>query len=117
MQLVRAIEPKLGRLVVFDPRIPHGVREVRAGLGSLLTPRQAANAAKHIERMTTHGVPQPLAEEVAQDAYSHFALTIVEIAQARRAPVMTVAEIAFVLADRLGLDQLHDTIVALPQHE
>lgn len=27
-QLVRSIEPKLGRLVVFDPRIPHGVREV-----------------------------------------------------------------------------------------
>jgi hypothetical protein len=27
-QLVRAIEPKFGRLIVFDPRIPHGVREV-----------------------------------------------------------------------------------------
>jgi 2OG-Fe(II) oxygenase superfamily len=27
-QLVRAIEPKFGRLTVFDPRIPHGVREV-----------------------------------------------------------------------------------------
>jgi len=28
-ELVRAIEPKFGRLVAFDPRIPHGVREVR----------------------------------------------------------------------------------------
>ena len=27
-QVLRAIEPKLGRLVVFDPRIPHGVRAV-----------------------------------------------------------------------------------------
>lgn len=27
-ELVRAIEPKFGRLVAFDPRIPHGVREV-----------------------------------------------------------------------------------------
>ncbi|MCX5742409.1 MAG: 2OG-Fe(II) oxygenase [Proteobacteria bacterium] len=27
-QVIRAIEPKLGRLTVFDPRIPHGVREV-----------------------------------------------------------------------------------------
>jgi hypothetical protein len=26
--LIRAIEPKFGRLVVFDPRIPHGVRRV-----------------------------------------------------------------------------------------
>jgi hypothetical protein len=26
--LVRAIEPKFGRLTAFDPRIPHGVREV-----------------------------------------------------------------------------------------
>jgi len=26
--LVRSIEPKFGRLTVFDPRIPHGVREV-----------------------------------------------------------------------------------------
>jgi hypothetical protein len=28
-ELVRAIEPRFGRLTVFDPRIPHGVREVR----------------------------------------------------------------------------------------
>ena len=27
-ELVRAIEPRFGRLVVFDPRIPHGVRTV-----------------------------------------------------------------------------------------
>jgi hypothetical protein len=27
--LVRSIEPRFGRLVVFDPRVPHGVREVR----------------------------------------------------------------------------------------
>jgi hypothetical protein len=27
-QLIRAIEPRFGRLVVFDPRIPHGVRQV-----------------------------------------------------------------------------------------
>lgn len=27
-ELVRTIEPKFGRLTVFDPRIPHGVREV-----------------------------------------------------------------------------------------
>lgn len=27
-QLVRAIEPRFGRLTVFDPRIPHGVRTV-----------------------------------------------------------------------------------------
>ncbi len=104
-------------IVAATAQFTDGVREVRAGLGSLLTPRQAANADRHLERMTAHGVPRPLAEEVAQDAYSHFALTIVEIAQARQAPVMTVAEIAFVLADRLGLDQLHDTIVALPQHD
>lgn len=26
--LVRAIEPRFGRLTVFDPRVPHGVREV-----------------------------------------------------------------------------------------
>lgn len=28
-ELIRAVAPKLDRLVVFDPRIPHGVREVR----------------------------------------------------------------------------------------
>jgi len=28
-ELIRAIEPRFSRLVVFDPRIPHGVREVR----------------------------------------------------------------------------------------
>ena len=28
-ELLRAIEPKFARLVAFDPRIPHGVREVR----------------------------------------------------------------------------------------
>ena len=30
---------------------------------------------------------------------------------------MTVAGIAFCLAERLGLDQLHDVIVALPQYD
>lgn len=28
-EILRAIEPKFSRLVAFDPRIPHGVREVR----------------------------------------------------------------------------------------
>lgn len=28
-ELVRAVEPRFNRLVAFDPRIPHGVREVR----------------------------------------------------------------------------------------
>jgi hypothetical protein len=28
-ELVRAVEPRFGRLVAFDPRIPHGVRTVR----------------------------------------------------------------------------------------
>ncbi len=28
-ELVRTVEPRFGRLTVFDPRIPHGVREVR----------------------------------------------------------------------------------------
>ena len=28
-ELLRAVEPKFARLVAFDPRIPHGVREVR----------------------------------------------------------------------------------------
>ncbi len=104
-------------IVAATAQFTDGVREVRAGLGSLLTPRQASNASRHSERMIAQGVPRALAEEVAQDAYSHFALTIVEIAQARQAPVRTVAEIAFLLADRLGLDQLHDTVVALPQHD
>jgi hypothetical protein len=31
-ELVRAIEPRFGRLVAFDPRVPHGVREVRGTL-------------------------------------------------------------------------------------
>ncbi|MFT4296747.1 MAG: NAD-glutamate dehydrogenase [Micropruina sp.] len=104
-------------IVAATAQFTDGVREVRAGLGSLLTPRQAATAARHVERLTAQGVPQSLAEEVAQDAYSHFAMAIVEIAQARQAPVLTVAAVAFDLADRLGLDQLHDTIVALPQHD
>ncbi len=104
-------------IVAATAQFTDGVRQVRAALGGLLTPRQAANADRHVERMTAQGVPRPLAEEVAQDAYSHFALTIVEIAQARQAPVLTVAEIAFRLAERLRLDQLHDTIVALPQQD
>lgn len=28
-ELVRAVDPRFNRLVVFDPRVPHGVREVR----------------------------------------------------------------------------------------
>lgn len=51
--VVRAIEPRFGRLVVFDPRIPHGVRTVRG----TLDPREG--------RLVIHGWfvrPRPFVE-------------------------------------------------------
>jgi hypothetical protein len=51
--VVRAIEPRFGRLVVFDPRIPHGVRQVRG----TLDPREG--------RLVVHGWfvrPRPFVE-------------------------------------------------------
>lgn len=53
LNVVRTIEPRFGRLVVFDPRVPHGVRTVRG----TLDPREG--------RLVIHGWfvrPRPFVE-------------------------------------------------------
>ncbi len=92
-----------------------GVADLRAHLGSLVTPRQAGRAKATVERWTQAGVPAALAKEIAQGNYAHFSLTIVETAQRLGTEPRRLAEVYFRLAQELGLDLLLESIVNLPQ--
>ena len=102
-------------VVATTAQFTEGVADLRAHLGSLVTPRQAARTKATVERWTEAGVPAALAKEIAQGNYAHFSLTIVEIAQKLGTEPRRVAEAYFRLAEGLGLDLLLESIVNLPQ--
>lgn len=62
-------------------------------------------------------MPEAVAAEIGRDAYAHFALTIVEIADQQQADLLVVAQVYFALAEQVGLDVLEASIVALPQDD
>ncbi|MCW3157446.1 NAD-glutamate dehydrogenase [Micropruina sonneratiae] len=104
-------------IVAATGQFTDGVQQVREWLGDLLTPRQQARVEANRERLTGVGVPEELATEIAHDAYAHFALTIVDIADRLGVDLRRVAEVYFALAAQVGLDALEASIVGLPQED
>jgi hypothetical protein len=90
-ELVRAIAPRFGRLVAFDPRVPHGVREVRG----TRDPREG--------RLVIHGwfvqprpfVRGPLAPRALMERTTELGALVGEL------PVAGLLSLAFVV-DRRG---------------
>ncbi|MFT3861203.1 NAD-glutamate dehydrogenase [Micropruina sp.] len=104
-------------IVAATSQFTDGVAQLRGRLSELLTPRQAARAEATRARLAGLGVPDDLASEIAQDAYAHFALTIVEIADRLGTDLYRVAQVYFALAEQVGLDALEASIVGLPQDD
>ncbi|MBK8445956.1 MAG: NAD-glutamate dehydrogenase [Micropruina sp.] len=102
-------------IVAATTQFTDGVQKVREQLGELLTPRQSARAEANADRLVGLGVPAALAGELSRNAYAHFALTIVDIADAQQADLIRVAQVYFELAEQLGLDVLESSILSLPQ--
>ena len=102
-------------IVAATRQFTDGVQQVREHLAELLTTRQAARAEANAERLVGLGVPAALADELSRNSYVHFALTIVDIADADGADLMRVAEVYFAVAEQVGLDVLESSILSLPQ--
>ena len=104
-------------IVAVTGQFTEGVQLVREQLADLLTPRQRTRAEATRDRLVAVGVPEAVAAEIGRDAYAHFALTIVEIADQQQADLLRVAQVYFALAEQVGLDVLEASIVALPQDD
>jgi glutamate dehydrogenase len=94
----------------FAPR----VEALAARLPELFDSGDRARVAADVARYVDQGVPEELATRVVTLDSLYAALDIVEVADASRRPVETVAEIYFDLSTRLGLQWLREKIAALP---
>jgi glutamate dehydrogenase len=94
-----------------------GVTEIQAALPDLLPGREQEAYGRRLKGYATAGVPAELAAAVAVLPAAYAALTIVQTAAQQQADVRQVAEVHFVLGQRLGLDRLLGRIIELPRED
>ena len=96
-------------------RFAPGVAALSDGLADLVTPASRAAMRRRSSDLSEQGVPEALADRVAEftDVYSSF--DIIEVARATSIPVDAVAAAYFALGDELDLHWLRDQIAALPR--
>ncbi|MDM0043258.1 NAD-glutamate dehydrogenase [Variovorax dokdonensis] len=106
----RLAEPIADVIAHFKPN----VEALAARLPQLLDAGERARDEAAVAQYTDAGVPRQLAERVATFDSLNATLDIAELAGSARSPVETVAEVFFVLGNRLGTAWLRDRIGALP---
>ena len=96
-------------------RFAPGVAALSDGLADLVAPASRAAMQCRSGELTAQGVPEALADRVAEftDVFSSF--DIIEVARATSIPVDAVAAAYFALGDELDLHWLRDQIAALPR--
>ena len=94
----------------FAPR----VEALAVRLPELLDAVDRARVETAVSQYVSEGVPQALAARVVALDTLYAALDIVEVADATRRPVETVAEIYFDISTRLGVPWLRERIGAVP---
>ena len=96
-------------------RFAPGVAALSDGLVELVAPVSRAAMQGRARELAAQGVPEPLAERVAEfiEVFSSFDIT--EVARATSTPVETVAAAYFALGAELELHWLRDRIAALPR--
>nr|MBA2385446.1 NAD-glutamate dehydrogenase [Actinomycetota bacterium] len=94
-------------------RFAPGAAVLVEAVPDLLGPAERASAREYGASLTEAGVPAALAERVAHLEALVPSLDIVEIAEAERLDVVSVADVYFTLGARLELQWLRDRIVAL----
>ncbi len=92
---------------------PH-VQALATALPELLEPFELTRRDAMIERHVGHGVPQPLATQVASLRYLGAALDLAELAAASGQSFAQVATMHAQLSARLGLGWITERIAALP---
>jgi glutamate dehydrogenase len=86
-------------------------------LSKLLVGRDLEAFEERRSTFAERGVPDELAELVAEMVPAYSTFDLVEIARATDRPVEETAEVYFDLADRLQLSRLRDRITALPRDD
>ena len=96
-------------------RFAPGVAALSDGLADLVAPASRAAMQCRSGELTAQGVPEALADRVAEftDVYSSF--DIIEVARATSIPVDSVAGAYFALGAELDLHWLRDQVAALPR--
>ncbi|MBM5811323.1 MAG: NAD-glutamate dehydrogenase [Gammaproteobacteria bacterium] len=95
-------------------RLGPGLRELLRDLPELLDGVEAASFARALERFGGDGVPARVARRVASMGALHSGVDIVEVALARRVPVLSAARAYFGLGTALGLDWIRAEVERLP---
>ncbi len=95
-------------------RFSPGVAEVAAGLSRWLAPQESAALEADTARIVSQGVPDALAQRVAQLETLYAALDIVEVGTETACAVDTVAGVYFGVGGRLDLGWLSQQIAMLP---
>jgi len=93
----------------YGPRIQELYREIAGGLGE-------GEAVQHVarrQRLLQEGAPEALANRLAVLEPLHAALDMVDVATARRVPVLFAARMYSELGERLGLSWLKQQIDSL----
>ena len=90
------------------------VRGLTSRLPQLLDPVEQSGADAIVAAYAAEGVPTELATRVVDFATLYAALDIIEVADAAKRPVETVADLYFELSTRLGVPWLRGKIAALP---
>ncbi|SER20574.1 glutamate dehydrogenase [Solimonas aquatica] len=90
------------------------IRTLSAALPGLLSPAYRADWDAAVAQLRGEGVPEALAQQLANTRALGSAPDIVELARAALRPPLEVAQLYFMVGERLGLNWLLAAIVALP---
>jgi len=106
----RLTEDMAATIAHFEPQ----VRGLASRLPQLLDPVEQSGADAVVAAYAAEGVPTELATRVVDFTTLYAALDIIEVADAAKRPVETVADLYFELSTRLGVPWLREKIAALP---
>ena len=96
-------------------RFAPGVAALSDGLVELVAPASRAAMRRRSSELSAQGVPEALADRVAEFSEVYSSFDIIEVARATSVPVDAVAAVHFALGAELDLHWLRDQVAALPR--
>ena len=96
-------------------RFAPGVAALSDGLVNLVAPASRAAMQSRSSELSAQGVPEALADRVAEFTEVYSSFDIIEVARATSIPVDSVAAAYFSLGSELDLHWLRDQVAALPR--
>ncbi len=94
-------------------RLRPGIQELMAALPELVEGLETERYDRGLKRFGADGVPEHVARRIASLGAIHSSVDIVEVALARRAPILDAARVYFGLGAAIGLDWIRGEIERL----